>query len=75
MVTGYHGKVNKKNGSVGTLLTADNSFQKDRVEKKKKKKKNCVEMLNDLIGSMTMGWLVGLSFFFFSGSLIPLAKE
>lgn len=36
MVTGYHGKVKKKNGSIGILLTADNSFQKDYVRKKRK---------------------------------------
>lgn len=70
MVTGYHGKVKKKNGSIGILLTADNSFQKDYV---RKKKKDCVEILSDLIESMVMVWLVGLCFF--SGSQISLAKE
>lgn len=48
MVIGYHGKVNQKNGSDGTFLLADNSFQKDYVE-----------MLSDLIKSVNRV-LVGL---------------
>lgn len=49
---GYHGKVNKRNGSHGTFLIADNFFQKD-----------CAEMSSDLIESVNHE-LVGLSFIF-----------
>lgn len=45
MVIGYHGKVNKKNGSDDTFLIADNSFQK-----------YCVKMLSDLVSLSFVFW-------------------